>query len=523
MFAPIVIAQPEEIVFRDVTDQARINVPHRAIWYEDILDPYENGYLATGQAWGDFNNDGWVDLYVTGNLEPNVLYINQQDGTFGVASQSEQVAVTDVPSGGAIWADYDNDGWRDLYVLNLGANRLFRNVRGEYFEDVTLHAGVGDARKGTTAAWADYDNDGFLDLYVTNWSCQHACDPVDLSLSQDVLYHNQGDGTFADVSHLLDYDRLLGAGFAASFADYDNDGDLDLYVVNDKVSHPIGNVLWRNDGAGCEGWCWTDVSAQAGAQAVVHGMGLATGDYDNDGDLDFYFSNLVKPMVLLQNQGDGTFVDRTDVARVGYDTERTVGWGTAFLDFDNDGWLDIYLGTSGLSANYGQAGMLYPFVDGIFHNRRDGSFARLDVEARWKQAASMGLATADYDHDGFVDVIVGHWNKGYRLYRNEVGQHSDYRWLTIRLTGTDAVNRDAIGARVRVTTDDGLTQMREVKSGSSLGAGDDTALHFGLGNANLVDVTIQWPNGITTTCDRLDTNQIWQISLAEAQASDCSG
>ncbi len=508
-------AQPRPVLFIDVSDAAGIHARHRAIWHEDVLDPYANGYLATGQAWGDFNNDGWVDLYVTGNLEPNTLYVNQQDGTFAVAAQSDQVAITNVPSGGAVWADYDNDGWRDLYVLNLGANRLFRNRHGEAFQDVTDAAGVGDMRKGTTSAWADYDNDGYLDLYVTNWSCQHACDPFDLALSQDVLYHNQGDGTFQDVSYLLDYSKLLGAGFAASFIDYDNDGDLDLYVVNDKVNNPIGNVLWRNDGAGCAGWCWTDVSAQSRTQIVAHGMGLATGDYDNDGDLDLYFSNMIKPMVLLQNQGDGTFQDMAERAGVGYETEKTVGWGTAFLDYDNDGWLDLYLAATGLAPYYGQAGMLYPFYDGLFHNNQNGSFTSIAFETHWQQAPSMGFATADYNNDGFVDYVVGHWNEGYRLFRNELGQQSDHHWLGLRLEGAEDVNRDAIGTHVLVTTQDGHTQMREVKSGSSMGAGNDTTLHFGLGQSNLEMVRIIWPNGVKTVCTQLTTNRIWHIALAE--------
>ena len=158
------------------------------------------GYLAIGQAWGDYDRDGWLDLFVTGNLDPNVLYRNNGDGSFSVSEHSPQLSLPNVPSGGATWADYNNDGWLDLYVVNFGANRLFRNDGGLGFSDVTLSAGVGDVGKGTSAAWGDYDGDGWLDLYLTNWSCFPECDPVDFTMQADRLYHNNGDGTFTDVT-----------------------------------------------------------------------------------------------------------------------------------------------------------------------------------------------------------------------------------------------------------------------------------------------------------------------------------
>ena len=287
----------DNTLFHDVSESAGIAATHRAIWDEDAPVPYADAYLAAGSAWEDYDNDGWVDLYVTGNLDPNVLYRNQGDGSFAVSEHSQSLSLPDELSGGAVWADYDNDGWRDLYVLNWGANRLFRNLEGAGFADVTVAAGVGDIGKATTAAWGDYDEDGHLDLYVTNWSCYPECDLADFARSRDALYHNNGDGSFTDVTGLLRFERLLGAGFAVSWVDYDDDRDLDLYIVNDRVINAIGNVLWRNDGPGCAGWCFTDVSARAGADAEVHGMGLATGDYDNDGDLDFLF--------LQYGAGDG--------------------------------------------------------------------------------------------------------------------------------------------------------------------------------------------------------------------------
>ena len=326
-----VAALDDTVLFRDVSAQAGIAATHRAIWYEDVPVPYDDAYLAAGSAWADFDQDGWVDLFVSGNLDPNVLYRNNGDGTFAVSEFSAALSLPNTASGGAVWADYDNDGWRDLYVLNNGPNRLFRNLAGagggpvstraggtvstRAFEDVTEAAGVGDIGKGTSAAWGDYDEDGHLDLYVTNWSCYPECELLDFSRSRDVLYHNNGDGSFTDVSGLLGFEPLLGAGFAVSWLDYDDDRDLDLYVVNDKAVNALGNVLWRNDGAGCGGWCFTNVSARSSADSVVHGMGLASGDYDNDGDLDLYFSNMIGAMILLENLGDGTFSNSSGLRR----------------------------------------------------------------------------------------------------------------------------------------------------------------------------------------------------------------
>ncbi|MDE2950135.1 MAG: CRTAC1 family protein [Chloroflexota bacterium] len=507
----------DTIHFHDVSLEAGITASHRAIWQEDAPRRFGEQYLAAGTAWADYDNDGWVDLFVTGNLDPNVLYRNNGDGSFAVSEFSEALSLPDVPSGGAVWADYDNDGWRDLYVLNMGANRLFRNLEGQGFADVTIEAGVGDIGKGSTAAWGDYDADGHLDLYVVNWSCVPECDLKDFSRSRDALYHNDGDGSFTDVSGLLGFEALLGAGFAASWVDYDNDRDLDLYVVNDKVVNALGNVLLRNDGDGCDGWCFSDVSAASGTDSVVHGMGLATGDYDNDGDLDFYFSNMVNAMVLLENQGDGAFINSTDFARVGYNTGQSVGWGTAFLDFDNDGWLDLFLASTGLAPasgassgqlddpdqllhslapEYGPAGMHFQYPDMLYHNQRDGSFAAVDQDL-FNQGAqpTMGFSSADYDRDGRVDFALTYWDVGHRLFQNDNLAALMNNWIAFDLQGGGGIDRDAIGTRVRVDTVDGLSQIREVKSGSSLGAGNELALHFGLGDSQITRVLVSWLNG----------------------------
>ncbi len=517
--SPALAQQAAPDLFVDVSEEAGIGALHEATWEEFSGENFTRGYLATGQAWGDYDNDGWVDLYLTGGLNPSALYRNDGDGTFSISEHSGDVGLPDVWTGGAVWADYDNDGFKDLYVLANGANVLFHNEAGQGFQGVTQAAGVGDTGKGTTAAWGDYDGDGYLDLYVANWSCIPECPrPADPVLASDRLYHNNRDGTFTDVSDLLNAVKRQGSAFSASFVDFDNDGDPDIYVINDKAEQPIGNVLWRNDGPGCDGWCWHDASSETRSKIVKHGMGLAVGDYDNDLDLDFYFSDMVEPMALLENLGD-QFRDASKTAGVGVGPGSVVGWGTAFFDFNNDGWLDLFLASTELiwaQDLQRPEGMLFPYPNPLFQNRGDGTF--LDVTpTSWQQQPkpSMGVAYADYDRDGLVDFVVGNFGQGYILYRNAGLAGAENHWLTIRLEGRAPINSDAIHARVFVTTEDGLTRMQEVKSGSSLGAGNDTALHFGLGGSTSAAVRVVWPDGTEDVVAEVAADRILDLSYGE--------
>lgn len=480
-------AQTEPTPYQDVTTAAGINSPRGRT----------DGEKITGQAWGDYDQDGWPDLYVTDTNGPNTLYRNNGDGTFTVSPLNEQVALPDAESAGAIFADYDNDGWPDLLVLNWGPNVLFRNEQGQGFVDVTATAGVAGNQNSKTAAWGDYNGDGYLDLYIANWACDPRCGRS-IEGEKDALYRNYRDGTFSDVTNLLPGGKTRGAGFVASFVDFDNDGDLDIYLVNDEFINPVGNALWRNDGPYCLGWCFTEISAEAGADTRVMGMGLATGDYDNDGHLDFYFSN-AGPMTLLQNQGDGTFANVAEAAGVRY--PQGVGWGAVFLDYDNDGWQDLYLGIMEGVAGGSPANPL-------FHNNGDGTFTNLgESSGVGNPGRTIGVAAADYDQDGWVDLIVGNYDAGYFLYRNRMGSQSDNNWLTLKLVGSGYVNRDAVGARALVTDSNGRTQLQEVKNGSSLGSGDWLELHFGLGAAELAEVRITWPGGQENVLNDLAINQ----------------
>ncbi len=502
-------AQDSAPIFRDVSAAVGISASHRGLW-----DPDEalQGYLAIGQAWGDYDRDGWLDLYVTGNLEPNALYQNDGTGRFSLSAYSPLLSLPGVPSGGAVWADYDNDSWPDLYVVNYGANRLFRNEGGAGFSDVTAAAGVGDTGKGTSAAWGDYDNDGWLDLYVTNWSCFPECDPVDFSTQQDRLYHNNGDGSFTDVSATLDYALTLGAGFVPTFVDYDGDGDQDIYVVNDKLKNEIGNVLWRNEGAGCGHWCWTNASPNSGADLLINGMGVDASDYDNDGDLDLYITDMVYTMYLLRNDGAGAFENQARAAGVAINLgpDQGVGWGAVFFDYDNDGWQDLYVAATEYFQTFPEleVSFMNARADALFRN--DGRGAFQDVSAGSgidTLLPTLGVAYADYDNDGDLDLVTGNWNSGYRLYQN---QGSDKRWLTLDLRGAADVNRDAVGTRVYLTAN-GSTQMQTVRIGAGLGGNNQLPLHFGLGEALTADLRIVWSNGAECSFSAVPANQRLRI------------
>ena len=454
-----------------------------------------------GQAWGDVDGDGWLDLYVTDHAGPNRLYQNMGDGTFRLHPWADAVSLPTAESSGAIFVDYDNDGRPDLLVLNWGANHLFRNT-GQGFEDVTEAAGLaGDTGHGKTASWGDYDNDGHLDLYIANWSCSPRCGRP-MQGDRDTLYHNNGDGTFTDVTiALLGGTKTRGAGFIATFVDYDNDGDLDIYLVNDEFINPIGNMLWRNDGPGCGGWCFTEVASDIGANTRAMGMGLATADYDLDGQLDFYFSN-AGPMFLLRNEA-GSFRDVAVATgtQLGRDY---VGWGAIFFDYDNDGWPDLYLAISDYLGRDGR-----PPADILFRNNREGGFDIIPplVSGLDKGGRSLGVAYADYDNDGWLDMVVGYFDGNYQLFHNTGKAGADHGRLAVQLIGGGDVNRDAIGARVTLELSDGRTLLQEVKAGSSLGAGDSLILHFGLGQATVRQLTIRWPNGTQETHPNIPINQ----------------
>ena len=484
------LASPPEIVeqnlFANVSYQAGISYNRQS--FDHVI----------GTAWGDYDNDGWVDLYVTDSGYPNTLYHNEGDGTFTVSPLNEQVALAELESGGAIFADYNNDGWQDLLVVGWGPNTLFMSDGGKRFIDVTAKAGLVDKGENSkSGSWGDYDQDGYLDLYIANWACYSRCGRPAMG-ELDKLYHNNGDGTFTDVTRLLP-GKTTGAGFIANFTDFDNDGDLDIYLINDEFIYPIGNALWRNDGPDCDGWCFTEISKEAGADTSLMGMGIAPNDYDNDGDFDYYFSN-AGPMGFLQNQGDGTF--KEVAAEIGVAAPLRVGFGMIAFDYDNDGWQDLYLAVPAYVGGDDVA------ANPLFHNNGDGTFSRVESDTGAADVgATLGVAYADYNKDGWLDFVIGSFNQGYELFKNQAvsGNH----WLVFELEGDgQKINRDAVGTKIIVTTPDGITQTRELLAGASVGAGSELILHFGLGeHANAENITIIWPDNTSQTYANVAADQ----------------
>ncbi len=469
----------------------------------------------------DYDNDGWLDLYVVqgstiegyrrGDNPHGALYRNQRDGTF--RDVTREAGLTHRGWGmGVAAGDYDNDGDVDLYLTYWGPNVLYRNNGDGTFTDVTGRAGVGDPRWSTSAAFGDYDGDGDLDLYVSNYltidinklpprNCSHRgnvvlCGPSGLKGAADVLYRNNGDGTFTDVteaSGAVDSDLYYGLGCV--WADMDNDGDLDLVVANDATP----NLLFVNQGNGrfeelgfLSGLA---VNADGLEQA---GMGIDAADFNNDGLLDVYMTHFaMEYSTLYLNKGDLLFEDITAQARIVEPEWLLVSWGTRFLDVDLDGWKDIihanghvypYLITAGLNETYAMP-------KSVYLNQRDGTFrdvSRLVGPDFQVPEVSRGVAFADFDNDGDIDLAVANMNGTPSLYRCD--RRDSHHWVMFRTVGRRS-NRDGIGARLEVTAG-GLTQVWEIKRTVGIYAVSDPRAHFGLGGAERVDrLRVRWPSG----------------------------
>lgn len=462
-----------------------------SVQFEDVstaagFEPGMNADIpAGGIAVADFDRNGYPDIFVTGYTLPNRLFFNDGDGQFFEdADVNGQVQGALCSTTAA--ADFNNDGWIDLYVgCRDGSNLLLQNTGGTFSNGTTPivdHDPMTTFGSRTDAvAWGDLDGNGLADLYVGIYP------PVlnpDLSdpLNRDRILLQQTGGSWTDLALGLDASALARPALAATFADIDRDGRPDLYVVNDKE---VGNSLWRNLGPGCGGICLEDVAVSSGADRPVFGMGIAAGDIDRDGLVDLFFSSIGEQVLLRQVTNDPLqFEEVQDSAGVNHPG---IGWSTIFTDFDHDGFEDAYLAVMP-SASGNPNG-----VDQCSRNLGDGTFEDVTAQSGLgNDLVTIAAARIDFDRDGRMDLVLGHFNQGYRLYRN---QSVSGNWIGFRLEGGGSgVTRDALGAWVEIETADGV-QRREMRAGESRGSSHDPVLHFGLDEATAADVTIRWPDG----------------------------
>lgn len=457
---------------------------------ETPVDAESGAWWGPGTAAADYDNDGcWLDIFVVGDGGlPNALYHNNGDGTF--TDVAAKAGVANTPRGrGCVWFDYNNDGWRDLYVTCAGPNYLYHNNGDGTFTDVTRQAGVGDEKHGTGPVIADYDHDGWLDIYIANWGRAPSLLNPNPASKTNVLYRNRGDGTFEEVTQAAGV-ADDGIAWGAIFFDYDNDTWPDLFVANDHGP----DKLYRNRGDGT----FQDVSEQSGIVTQINGkptgaMGLCVGDYDNDADLDFFITNYDADL-LWRNNGDGTF---TNVAEAVGVANEGVGWYASFVDYDNDGFRDLYVVNGDVDGSQKtNRNRLYHNQNGQFVDRADALNVTVDAVAR-------GATAGDFDNDGDVDFYVVN-NTSNTLLQNDVNpntwfpEKSDRTWTKFRLRGTKS-NRDGIGTRVTVVTDN-LVQTQELICGTGFLGGDSLELEFGLSSAYQIDsVTLEWPSGAVDT------------------------
>jgi enediyne biosynthesis protein E4 len=510
------------VTFVDVAQQAGLSVPN--VWGGVREKKYIIETKGSGIAFFDYDNDGWQDIYLTngmrlgetyesGKAPTSHLYKNNRDGTFTDVIERSGLARTGWQTGVCV-GDYDNDGWDDLLCCFWGHNILFHNNGDGTFTDVTHEAGLYEdrVRWGTGCTWLDYDRDGFLDLFVANYidldleklpgmvgqrgACQwHGvpvlCGPQGLPAGTNSLYHNNGDGTFTDVSEKAGIHKP-GPRYSITAVsyDFDNDGWPDIYVAVDTQA----SLLFHNNHNGT----FTERAVMAGCALSEDGleqsgMGVGVGDYDCDGLLDIVKTNFINDSIdLYHNNGDGTFTEVSNSAGAGMIT-KYVNWGAGFVDFDNDGWPDIFYVTGHVYPEVEQVGEPFRTPRVVYRNLGNGKFA--DVSAQMgpgiaERFSSRGCAFGDFDNDGDVDVLVLNLNDLPSLLRNDGGNKNN--WIRVKLLGTTC-NRTAIGARVRVVTGK-HAQTNEVASGTSVMSQSDLRLHFGLGRSKMVDlVEVKWP------------------------------
>ncbi len=497
--------------------------------------------MGAGSAWIDYNRDGHLDLYLvngaaTAAFKPDAplhsaLYRNNGDGTFTDVTAKAHVGAEGLFGMGVAVGDYDNDGYPDMVVLGYGRSILYHNNGDGTFTDVTERAGTANSGKwASSGAWFDFDNDGKLDLVIANYvdwtpernfycgaqgpGLRSYCHPDDYHGTAPTLYHNNGDGTFTDVSSSSGLAKCPSNGLGVVTFDYDEDGWQDILIANDGMP----NTLFHNNRSGT----FTESAYEAGIAVsedgvAEAGMGIDAADVTGKGHMDVVITHLdQQQMRFYRNLGRGSFEDATAAAKLAYATFKTSGFGVRFIDYDNDGWPDIIVGTGHVLDNIERyhAGVTWAEPKQVFHNLGGGIFADLSKQLGADlQTATVtrGLAVADYDNDGDLDVVLSNNGGAPQLLRNDGGNAN--HWIEIQLVGTRS-NRDGVGARVKLTAG-GRTLTGERMGGMSYQSAQDPRLHFGLGSATKVDsLEVRWPSGTVTRLTEVASNQVLTIQEA---------
>jgi hypothetical protein len=526
--------------FTDVAEAAGLRAP--VVYGSPDRVDYIVETMGCGIAFLDYDNDGWLDIFMLSGTRmhgapagtTNRLYKNNRDGTFRDITEQAGLTLTGWAFGVTV-GDYNNDGYEDLFVTYWGQNVLYRNNGDGTFTDVTREAGLANApRWSTGCTWIDYDRDGRLDLFVSHYlvfdpkvippagrdpNCNWKgipvnCGPRGLPAESHSLYHNNGDGTFTDVSRRSGIDAVKGSyGLTAVAADFDDDGWPDIYVACDSTA----SLLFRNnhDGTFTEEGLERGIALNEDGQEQA-GMGVGVGDYNCDGKLDLFKTHFTEDTAILyRNEGKGNFTDVTIRAGLGVET-RYICWGAGIEDLDNDGWPDIFVVTGSV---YPEVEKKYPEYRHrtprfLFRNLGDGKFEELMEQAGpgvTEPHASRGVAFGDFDNDGDLDILIVNQNEPPSLLRNDLTGES--HWLKVKLVGVQS-NRSAIGGRVTVRYS-GRQQVREVVGQSSFLSVSDRRLHIGLGSAKTCDIEIRWPNGARETLTNIAADQL--IVIREGQ------
>ena len=539
-------ADHPRVTFVDVSREAGIQFQH----FQGQRTSQIPEDLGSGAAWGDYDNDGWPDVFLVNLVGPITLtpeqvrrsparcalYHNNRDGTFTDVSVAAGVDLR-AWGMGAGWGDYDNDGRLDLVVSTYGENVLYRNNGDGTFSDRTRQAGLAGKRGfWSGVAWGDFDRDGFLDLYVAGYvkytplaeattSQQYdvenpaSINPNSFPAERNLLYQNNRNGTFTEIAARAGVLGERGKSLGAAWADFDEDGWPDLYVANDVTD----NQLFRNLGNGR----FEDLSHQARVADYRSAMGLAVGDWDGDQDLDIFITHWIAQENALysnlKNRSSGRragpameFMDEADRYGLGQIALDFVGWGTSFFDYDNDGKLDLFVANGHTFQRRDAPQLLAPQTAQLFWNRaaREGFYDVSSVSGAYFKELHVGhgAAFADYDNDGDLDVLVVHHGGPAVLLRNDGGNRD--RWLKVRLEGRRS-NRTAIGAKIRVVAAH-TTQVREVGAQASYLSQNDLTEHFGLGTTSEVDsVVVTWPSGVRQVVPRVASNQTLRLVEGE--------